>query len=35
MGSFDVPELLIALGLISLLGLGVHNWMHHHPHPHR
>jgi hypothetical protein len=35
MGSFDVPELLIALGVIALFGLGVHNWMHHHPHPHR
>ena len=35
MGSFDVPELLIALGVIALFGLGVHNWMHNHAHPHR
>jgi hypothetical protein len=35
MGSFDVPGLLIVLGLVGLLGLGVHNWKYHHVHPHR
>jgi hypothetical protein len=23
------------IGIIGLFGLGVHNWMHHHAHPHR
>jgi hypothetical protein len=23
------------IGIIGLLGLGVHNWMHNHVHPHR
>lgn len=35
MGSLDVPGLLIVVGLIGLFGLGVHNWMYHHMHPHR
>lgn len=35
MGSLDVPGLLIVIGIIGLLGLGVHNWMHNHAHPHR
>jgi len=35
MGSLDVPEVLIILGLVGLCGLGVYNWMYHHAHTHR
>jgi hypothetical protein len=30
MGHLDVPEILIALGVISWLGLAMYNWRHHH-----
>jgi hypothetical protein len=32
MGHLDVPEILIALGVISWFGLAMYNWRHHHHH---
>ena len=32
MGHLDVPEILIALGIVSWLGLAMYNWRHHHHH---
>jgi hypothetical protein len=34
MGHFDVPEILIALGIVGWLGLAMYNWRHHR-HSHR
>jgi hypothetical protein len=31
MGSLDIPEVLIILGLLGSLGLAVYNWTHQHP----
>ena len=30
MRPLDVPEVLIIIGLVGLIGLGVHNWMYRH-----
>jgi hypothetical protein len=30
MGTFDVPEVLIIVGLASVIGLLVYNWMYNH-----
>ena len=36
MGHLDVPEILIALGIVGWLGLAMYNWRHHHhEHSHR
>jgi hypothetical protein len=35
MGHLDVPEILIALGVISWFGLAMYNWRHHHHHSDR
>jgi FtsZ-interacting cell division protein ZipA len=36
MGTLDVPEVLIIVGLFALMGLVVHNWMYrHHIHWHK
>jgi hypothetical protein len=32
MGHLDVPEILIALGIVGWLGLAMYNWHHHHHH---
>jgi hypothetical protein len=33
MGLHDIPEILIAIGILGLFGLGVHNWKYRRTHP--
>lgn len=36
MGTVDVPEVLIIIGLFAVIGLCLHNWMYrHHIHIHK
>ena len=35
MGHLDVPEVLIAMGVIAWLGLAMYNWKHHEHRPPR
>jgi hypothetical protein len=32
MRPLDIPEMLIALGLVAILAWGLYNWKHHHEH---